>query len=88
MLGTTTQKQAYYMNGHQLERTEVERDIGVSVAQNLKQADQCKKAARTAQTVMSQLTRAFQFRDRHVFVHLYAQYARPHLEFDVPAWSP
>ncbi len=81
-------KQAYYMNGHQLERTEVERDIGVSVAQNLKQADQCKKAARTAQTVLSQLTRAFHFRDRHVFVRLYAQYVRPHLEFAVPAWSP
>ncbi len=67
-VGHNNTKQAYYMSGHQLERTEVERDIGVSVAQNLKQADQCKKAARTAQTVLSQLTRAFHFRDRHVFV--------------------
>jgi hypothetical protein len=30
----------------------------------------------------------FHFRDRHVFVRLYAQYVRPHLEFTVPAWSP
>ncbi len=87
-VGHNNTKQAYYMNGHQLERTEAERDIGVSVAQNLKQEDQCKKAARTAQTVLSQLTRAFHFRDRHVFVRLYVQYVRPHLEFAVPAWSP
>ncbi len=87
-IGHYSTKQLYYMNGHQLERTEVERDIGVSVAQNLKQADQCKKAARTAQTVLSQQTRAFHFRDRHVFVRLYAQYVRPHLEFAVPARSP
>jgi hypothetical protein len=87
-VGHNNTKQAYYMNGHQLERTETERDIGVSVAQNLKQEEQCKKAARTAQTVLSQLTRAFHFRDRHVFVRLYVQYVRPHLEFAVPAWSP
>ncbi len=34
------------------------------------------------------MTRAFHFRDRHVFVRLYVQYVRPHLEFAVPAWSP
>jgi hypothetical protein len=28
------------------------------------------------------------FRDRHVFVCLYVQYVRPHLEFAVPAWFP
>jgi hypothetical protein len=28
------------------------------------------------------------YRDRHVFVRLYVQYVRPHLEFSVPAWSP
>jgi ribonuclease P/MRP protein subunit RPP40 len=37
---------------------------------------------------LSQLTRAFQFRDGHVFVRLYVQYVRPHMEFAVPAWSP
>ena len=40
------------------------------------------------QTVLSQLSRALHFRDRHVFVRLYVQYVRPHLEFAVPAWSP
>ena len=64
------------MNGDKLEKTEEERDTGMSVAKNLKPAEQCKKAARTAQIVLSQLTRAFQ-RSSHF-----------HPEFSVPAWSP
>ena len=32
--------------------------------------------------------RAFHFRDRHVFMSLYLQYVRPHLEFAVSAWAP
>jgi ribonuclease P/MRP protein subunit RPP40 len=58
------------------------------VSKNLKPASQCKKAARTAQTVLSQISRAFHYRDRHIFIRLYVQYVRPHLEFAVPAWSP
>jgi hypothetical protein len=35
-----------------------------------------------------QLAKCFHFRDRHVFLQLYKQYVRPHLEFATPAWSP
>ena len=45
-------RQEYTMNGQQLEIIEEERDIGVTVSRNLKPAQQCLKAARTAQTVM------------------------------------
>ncbi len=38
--------------------------------------------------MLNQLRRAFHFRDRHIFVRLYTQYVRPHLEFASPAWSP
>ncbi len=87
-LGHNNMAQEYYMNGHKLEVTEEERDIGVIVSKNLKPASQCKKAARVAQTVLSQKSRAFHYRDRHVFIRLYVQYVRPQLEFAVPAWSP
>ncbi len=46
------------------------------------------KAAKTAQTVLGQISRAFQYRDRHIFICLYKQYVRPHLEFSTQAWSP
>ena len=78
----------YKMGGVTLQTTSEERDIGVTMAKNLKTGAQCKKAARTAQTVLAQLTRAFHFRDRHTFVKLYKTYVRPHLEFAVPAWAP
>jgi len=86
--GYNNKKYTYTMDGHQLEATEDERDIGVMVCQTLKPSQQCKKAARTAQTVLSQLARAFHYRDRNIFVRLYIQYVRPHLEYAVASWSP
>jgi hypothetical protein len=38
--------------------------------------------------VLYQLRNNFHFRDRHIFVKLFKQYMRPHLEFATPAWSP
>jgi ribonuclease P/MRP protein subunit RPP40 len=45
-------------------------------------------AARTAQVVLSVISRAFHYRDRNVFHSLFKQYVRPHLEFASPAWFP
>jgi hypothetical protein len=76
------------MEGHVLQETAEEKDIGVYITKLLKPATQCKAAARTAQAVLGQISRAFHFRDRHVFIKLYKQYVRPHLEFSTQAWSP
>jgi hypothetical protein len=35
-----------------------------------------------------QLAKCFHYRDRNIFVRLYQQYVRPHLEFSTPVWSP
>jgi len=87
-LGKRNPKFEYKMDGHVLQETTEEKDIGVYITKNLKPAAQCRAAARTAQAVLSQLTRAFHYRDRHVFLRLYMQYVRPHLEFSTQAWSP
>jgi ribonuclease P/MRP protein subunit RPP40 len=78
----------YTMNGQVLEETKEERDIGVIVSSNMKPKAQCLRAAKTAQTVLGQLSRAFHYRDRHIFMCLYKQYVRPHLEFSNQAWAP
>ena len=78
----------YKMNGHVLDSTEFERDIGVKVHRSLRPSMQCNEASQRANAVLGQVSRAFHFRDRRVFVQLYKQYVRPHLEFAVPAWSP
>jgi ribonucleases P/MRP protein subunit RPP40 len=76
------------MNDTVLDKTKEEMDIGVTITDNLKPAAQCARAARTAQAVLGQITRAFHYRDKVVFMQLYKQYVRPHLEFAVQAWSP
>ena len=60
-----------------LQETAAEKDIGVGI---------CHSEANTAQAVpvptylLGQLTRAFHYRDRQVFIRLYnKQYVRPHL---------
>jgi len=78
----------YNMGGVTLGTTEEEKDVGVMVHQSLKPARQCARAAQTARGVLGQISRAFHYRDRHVFVQLYKQYVRPHLEFASPVWSP
>jgi ribonucleases P/MRP protein subunit RPP40 len=87
-VGFNNQRYKYRMSDKQLEVTEEERDTGVNMTSSLKPSQQSKKAARSAQTVQSQLARAFLFRDQHVFLRLYSQYVRPHLEFAVSAWAP
>jgi hypothetical protein len=87
-LGRNNPRYEYRMGEEILKTTEEEKDIGVTVTANLKPSAHCKKAARTVQTVLAQVSRAFHFRDRNVFVKLYKTYVRPHLEFSSPAWAP
>jgi hypothetical protein len=87
-VGRCNTRTEYYMNGHKLAATSAERDVGVIISDDLKQADQCRKAAQTAGAVLGQIHRAFHYRDRHTYLGLYKQYVRPHLEFASPAWSP
>jgi len=49
---------------------------------------QCAEAARRASGILTQITRAFLYRDRNTFLKLYIQFVRCHLEFSIPAWSP
>ena len=87
-IGRGNPRYVYTMGGQALAETDVERDIGVLVKNNLKPSDQCSKAAKAANTVLGQLTRSFHYRDRWTFIKLYKLYVRPHLEFAAAAWSP
>ena len=69
-VGRNNPQNVYTMEGQQLESTEVERDIGVMMTNALKPSAQCAKALQTGQAVLGQISRAFHYRDRHVFVRL------------------
>ncbi len=87
-MGHNNPKNNYNMKGQVLESTKEEKDIGVMISEDLRPSAQVAKAAKTAAAILSQLTRAFHYRDRHVFVRLYKQYVLPHLEFSSVVWSP
>jgi Reverse transcriptase (RNA-dependent DNA polymerase)/Endonuclease-reverse transcriptase len=78
----------YYMNGIELQSVEEETDVGVIVHKSLKPTRQCERAANTAKAVLGLIQRNFHYRDRHMYMRLYKQYVRPHLEISSPAWSP
>jgi hypothetical protein len=44
--------------------------ISIIIADKVKPAAQCTKATSTAQTVLGQITHAFQYRDKSVFIQL------------------
>jgi hypothetical protein len=86
--GSRNGRHVYNMDGHVLDVTEEERDVGVLVTSNLKPARQCAKAAQTVSVVLGQISCSFNYRDQKVFPALYKRYVRPHMEFSCPAWSP
>ena len=84
---------SYTMGGHApagtiLESVKEEKDVGVWISDNLKPSHQCAKAAKKANSVLGQMSRAVTYRDRLTWVGLYKQYVRPHLEYCAQAWSP
>ena len=87
-VGRGNPKYSYKMNGIELEETEKERDIGVIINKDLKPTQQCAEASRRASAILTQITKAFMYRDRRIFMQLYFQFVRCHLEFAVPAWCP
>lgn len=78
----------YTMNGEELTEVEAERDVGICITQNLKPSKHVNEAVGKAREVLGKITRCFHYRDRRVFLQLYKQYVRPHLEFSSSVWSP
>jgi ribonucleases P/MRP protein subunit RPP40 len=87
-IGRNNPQYSYYMSGTKLSEIEEEKDVGVVIHKSLKPARQCERAAAVATGVLMQLVKCFHYRDRNVFLRLYTQYVRPHLEFATLAWSP
>ncbi len=87
-LGRNNPMHRYKMGGEYLIAVEEEKDLGVIITDKLKPTNQCQKAVRVANGILSQVLRAFSYRDKVVLPRIFKTYVRPHLEYAVPVWSP
>ena len=71
-----------------MERSYVEKDLGIFLTSDLKWNYQATQAANRANMVLGQLKRAFKYWTINTFKQLYVAFVRPHLEYAVTAWCP
>ena len=54
-----------------MDETDFEKDVGVLIHRNLRPSLQCVQAAKRANSVLGQLSRAVSYRDKETFMSLY-----------------
>ena len=73
---------------HKIEKSLVERDLGLMVSSDLKWVTQVDKATKSAKAIIAQIKNSFSYFDAELVRLLYVSLVRPHLEFAVPVWNP
>ena len=72
----------------EIEISNLEKDIGVYISNDLKWAKQANYAAGKANSMLSQLNNTFRYKDKDLMKTLYCVYVRPHLELAIQACNP
>jgi hypothetical protein len=73
---------------HILEKTKVERDLGIYISDDLKWKENALRAASKANWMLGQLKRSINYWDATKLRSLYTSYVRPHLEYASPVCCP
>jgi hypothetical protein len=73
---------------HRIEKSLVERDLGLMLSSDLKWVTQVEKATKAAKAIVAQIKNSFSYFDAELVRLLYVSLVRPHLEFAVPVWNP
>src|SRR5664279_1160601 len=76
------------MHHQKLETVTSERDLGITISDNMKVSMQCSKAYSKANRMLGVLNRTVSHKTPDIMVKLYKTLIRPHLEYGVVAWSP
>jgi ribonuclease P/MRP protein subunit RPP40 len=87
-LGGKNKRYEYKMGEINLEKVEVERDLGVVVTSDLKCSEQCGYVYNKASKILGMLNRTIKYKETKIMLNLYKTLVRPHLEYCVSAWSP
>ena len=78
----------YNLLGKELESCQQEKDLGVTITNDLQSSKQCIEVEKKAQKLLGYIKRQFRSRKKENIVTLYNALIRPHLEYCVQFWSP
>ena len=76
------------MNGSVLESSNVEKDLGVMISNDLKCTSHIDYVVLKANRLLGMLHRSIQSKVKAIILPLYISLVRPHLEYCAQAWSP
>jgi len=86
--GKGNKLQKYHMNNIPLTEVTQKKDLGITVTNDLKSAQQCLQAYNKANKVLGVINRSIVYKKKDIVVKLYKSLVRPHLEYCTVAWSP
>ena len=72
----------------EMEHVYTEKDLGVTVDENLSFEEHITNKIRVANTIVGQIRSSFTFLDGQTFKRLYTSLVRPHIEYAQAVWSP
>ncbi len=79
-VGTRNQKFDYEIKCVKTETVQCLKDLGVTIASNLKFSQQCKDAVGKANGMLGFINRNFYFKNKYMILSLYIALVGPHLE--------
>jgi ribonucleases P/MRP protein subunit RPP40 len=87
-IGRSNPQFEYKMNGHILQETEIERDLGVIISKDLEWGHHVISATNKANRKPGLIKHSFNYLDVTIMKLLYKSMVRPHLEYAATVWSP
>ena len=87
-IGSSNDRVQYEMNGQKLKEVNKEKDLGVTISNDLKPSKHCSEVVKTANRLVGFIGRTFENKSEAVLLKLYNSLVRPKLEYCVQFWSP
>ena len=87
-IGSNNNRTNYSMNGTEIPKVSKEKDLGVTISNDLKPTNHCSDVVKTANKLTGFIGRTFEFKSEKVILTLFNALVRPHLEYCVQFWSP
>ena len=78
----------YRLGEELIERSPVERNLGILMDKKLDMSQKCALEAQKASSILGHIRREVASREREVIVSLYSALVRPHLKYCIQAWGP